>query len=215
MKAILIGIAVLAGAGGAWAQAKSASDGGIYVCIDASGKKTIYDRPTVCPLQQERRPDGSLKRIVPPAMSDEDKAEDEARKREQDAKDQEERVNVRRDQNLIHRFPDKAAHDKARADAINVVYNAMRITEARIALLKAERVPIDNEVEFYPDKSKLPSKVKLALDANNAALDAQRQLLLSQQPELDRINKNYDEELQRLRVLWDKRDKMLKAAAQP
>ena len=211
MKAIVISAVMLAAAANACAQSK-ASDGGIYVCIDANGKKTIYDRPTTCPVQQERRPDGSLKRVVPPAMSDEDKANEDAKQREQEVKDQEDRANARRDQNLLHRFPDKTAHDKARADAINVVYNGIRITEARIALLKAERVPIDNEVEFYPDKSKLPSKVKLALDANNAALDAQRQLLVSQQPELDRINKNYDEELARLRLLWDKRDKMQKAA---
>ena len=212
MKAILIGAAVLASASGAWAQGKSTSDGGIFVCIDANGKKTIYDRPTTCPVQQERRPDGSLKRVVPPAMSDEDKANEDARQREQEAKDMEDRANARRDQNLLHRFPDKATHDKARAEAINVVYNGIRITEARIALLKAERVPIDADVEFYPDRSKLPSKLKSQLDANNAALDAQRQLLLNQQPELDRINRNYDDELQRLRLLWDKRDKQQRAA---
>ena len=47
-----------------------------------------------------------------------------------------------------------------------------------------------------------PAKLKGQLDANDAAGDAQRESALNQQAELDRINRLYDTELERLRRLW-------------
>ena len=98
-------------------------------------------------------------------------------------------------------FPDEAAHAKARAKALDDIGNSVRISEARINLLKAERKPLLDDAEFYVGKP-LPSKLKSALDANDAALEAQKALAQNQQIEVVRINGLYDAELARLKKLW-------------
>jgi hypothetical protein len=67
--------------------------------------------------------------------------------------------------------------------------------------LAAERKPLLQEAEFYKGKQ-LPAKLKQQLDANDAAVDAQRSAIQNQQAELERINRLYDAELARLRRLW-------------
>ena len=103
--------------------------------------------------------------------------------------------------NLMQRYPDEAAHAKGRAKALDDVASSVRISEARITLLKAERKPLLDEAEFYVGKS-MPSKLKLALDANDASLEAQKSLVVNQKTEVARINALYDVELARLRKLW-------------
>ena len=108
---------------------------------------------------------------------------------------------VRRDSNLLARYPDEVAHKRARLSAADTVRAAIRITEQRLRELSAERKPLVNEAEFYVGQP-LPAKLKDQLDANDAAVEAQRSSALNQQAELDRINKLYDAELERLRRLW-------------
>ena len=67
--------------------------------------------------------------------------------------------------------------------------------------LEAERKPLREEAEFYKGKP-LPTKLKTAIDANDASMDAQRSSSANQEAELVRINKIYDAELDRLRRLW-------------
>ena len=102
---------------------------------------------------------------------------------------------------MLKRFPDEASHGKARAKALDDVAGSVRNSEARIKLLLQERKPLQDEAEFYVGKP-LPNKVKLALDANDASLEAQRSLVQNQQTEVVRINALYDAELARLKKLW-------------
>lgn len=176
----------------------------IYSCIDANGKKITSDRPIPDCKDKEQRelnPDGSVKRIVPPSPTADEKAEQEAREREAIAERAAKNDAIRRDRNLVNRFPDGAAHAKARAMALDDIGNSVRISEARINLLKAERKPLLDEAEFYVGKT-LPSKIKSALDANDASLEAQKSLVQNQQAETVRINALYDAELARLKKLW-------------
>ena len=107
----------------------------------------------------------------------------------------------RRDRNLMQRYPHEAAHREAREKALDDVRISVRNSEPRIAQLKAERKPLDDEKEFYVGKP-LPTKLKLALDSNDASLEAQKRLVQNQQPELVRITALYDAELARLKKLW-------------
>jgi hypothetical protein len=58
-----------------------------------------------------------------------------------------------------------------------------------------------DESEFYNGRQ-LPARLKQQLDANDAAVAAQRQSTINQEQELARINRLYDAELDRLRRLW-------------
>lgn len=196
--------AVLIGASGSvLAQAQTAKPA-IYTCVDASGKRITSDRPIASCNDREQRElnaDGSVKRIVPPTLTGDERTEAEAREREAAAERAMRSEALRRDRNLLARFPNEAAHNKAREAALDDTRKAVKISEARLSLLASERKPLTDETEFYVGKP-LPTKLRTQLDANDAATDAQRSLIQNQQAEIIRINALYDAELQRLRKLW-------------
>ena len=186
------------------AQGPASTRSPIYDCTDANGKRIRSDRPIPDCKDKEQRllnPDGSVKQVVPPTPTADERAAIEAREREANAERAARNDAIRRDRNLVGRFPDEAAHGKARAKALDDIGNSLRISEARINLLKAERKPLLDEAEFYVGKT-LPGKLKAALDANDASLDAQKALVQNQQVEIVRINGLYDAELARLKKLW-------------
>ena len=80
--------------------------------------------------------------------------------------------------------------------------DALKLSEKRLAELEQERRPLLVEAEFYKNKP-MPPKLKSKLEYIEVAADAQRTLVVNQQAELVRINGLYDEELARLRKLWD------------
>ncbi len=186
------------------ARAQAAPRAPIYSCVDANGKKLTSDRPIPECLNRDQRvlnADGSPKGILPPTPTADERAVAEQLERNAAAAQAAKNDAIRRDRNLLNRFPDEAAHAKARVKALDDIGNSMRISEARVNLLKAERKPLLDEAEFYIGKP-LPAKLKWALDANDAALDAQRALVQNQQVEVVRINGLYDAELARLKKLW-------------
>jgi len=192
---------------GAWplhAVAQTAAAPLIYTCIDASGKKLTSDRPIAeCSNRDQRvlNSDGSVKRVLGPTLTADERSEAEARDREAAAEQARRLEAIRRDRNLLARFPNEAAHRKARAAALDDMNKAVRTSEARLAALAAERKPLTDEAEFYVGKP-LPAKLKTALDANDATVDAQRSLVQNQRQEVVRIDALYDAELERLKKLW-------------
>ncbi|MBE0550054.1 MAG: hypothetical protein IH627_20830, partial [Rubrivivax sp.] len=108
---------------------------------------------------------------------------------------------VRRDRNLMARYPNDAAHNRAREAALDTVRLAIRASEVRLQNLAAEGKPLRDDAEFYKGKP-LPAKLKAAIDANEVAVEAQRAASANQEAELGRINQLYDAELERLRRLW-------------
>jgi hypothetical protein len=201
--AVLVAFACIVAAP-ARAQAPPAPHPPIYDCIDARGKRLRSDRPIPeCSDRDQRllNPDGSVKSIVPPTPTADERAAIEAREREANAERVARMDAIRRDRNLVARFPNEAAHNKAREKALDDVRNSVRVSQARIALLTAERKPLLDEAEFYVN-TPMPSKLKLALDANDASLEAQKSLIQNQQAEVTRINALYDAELARLHKLW-------------
>ena len=194
-------MAVVAGAANAQVQ-KPVS--GIYTCIDDKGRRLTADRPIAeCSAKEQQvlNRDGSLNTVIPPTLTAEERSEKEARERT----DKEARAAtadaVRRDRNMVARFPNEAAHGRAREAALDTVRLAMKATEIRLRDLAAERKPLKDEAEFYQARQ-LPPKLRTQMDANDAAVDAQRGAAATQEAELGRINKLYDVELERLRRLW-------------
>ena len=192
--------AALAAGGGS----SQGSAGGIYTCVTPDGRRLTSDRPILeCNAREQRllNSDGSLKRVVPPQMTAEERAEKEARDRRAEIDRLQQIDAIRRDRNLVTRYPDEATHRRAREAALDTVRMAMHTSGQRVAELAAERKPLLAEAEFYKNKP-LPPKLKQQLDANDAAAEAQRTAIQNQQAELERINRLYDAELARLRRLW-------------
>lgn len=180
------------------------SAAGIYTCTDGQGRRLTSDRPIADCTSREQRvlnKDGSVKQVVPPTLTAEERAEREAAQRQAEVARAAQADAVRRDRNLMARFPNDAAHAKAREAALDPVRLAMKATELRVKELAAERKPLLDDAEFYKGRT-LPARLKQQLDANDAAVVAQRQSAANQEQELQRINRLYDIELERLRLLW-------------
>ncbi len=182
------------------AQAKPA----IYTCTTADGRRLTSDRPIVdCNSVEQRvlNADGSLRSVLPPAMSPEQRAAHEAQERKLAAERVAQADAIRRDRNLMLRYPNETAHQHARESSLDDANKARHISERRVKDLALERKPMLDEAEFYKGKP-LPAKLKQQLDANDAAVEAQKQLIENQKAELVRISGRYDLELARLKRLW-------------
>jgi hypothetical protein len=195
---------------GAQPAVAAAADGGgargsaIYTCTDERGRRLTADRPIPECANREQHllnKDGSLQGVVPPTLTAEERAEKEQRERRLAEQRTAQADAVRRDRNLLTRYPNEATHLRAREAAIDTVRQAIKASEVRLRELTTERRPLATEAEFYQGKS-LPPKLKAQLDANDVAVEAQRSSTTNQEAELGRINKLYDAELDRLRKLW-------------
>lgn len=187
----------------AWAQ-DSAPSRGIYTCTTHDGRRLTSDRPIPeCTSREQRvlNPDGSQRTTLPPFLSPEERAAKEAADRRAAADRLAQQDAVRRDRTLMLRYPIEAAHARARLTALDDADKAMRLSERRIKELTTERKPLLDEAEFYKGRP-LPAKLKQALDANDASVEAQQVLIENQKAELVRINARFDAELARLKKLW-------------
>jgi hypothetical protein len=181
-------------------QPKSAS---IYSC-EINGKRITSDRPIPECIARDQRvhnSDGSVREVRSPVPTADERAEIEARQQQEALARAQQREAVRRDRNLLQRFPNEATHRKARESALDDVRKSLKISESRLAALEKERKPLMDETEFYVGRQ-MPLKLKQAIDANDAAAEAQRNLVANQKAEIVRIDKIYDDELDRLRRLW-------------
>ena len=178
------------------------------ISCELNGKKVTSDRPIpecVNKEQRELNPDGSLKRIIPPMPTADELAAKEEKDREAKLEFAARSDAVRRDRNLMQRFPDEAAHRKAREKALDELRIAGKIYADRIAELLVDRKKLEDEKYFYKNErvdKPLPTQLQQKLDANEASLEAQKSLAQNQVAETTRITALYDTELARLRKLW-------------
>jgi hypothetical protein len=177
---------------------------GIYTCTTRDGRRMTSDRPIVeCSATEQRilNADGSLRATLPPFLSLEERALQEARSYRLASELAARNDEVRRDRHLMLRYPNEAAHERARTAALDDANKARQLSEHRIRDLALERKPLIDEAQFYKGRPLQP-KLKQQLDANDAAADAQRELVENQKAELVRIGGLYDAELARLKRLW-------------
>lgn len=176
----------------------------VYTCTDARGRRLTSDRPLIECLDREQRvlnKDGSQRQVLPPSLTADERAAVEEAERRKLAERAAKQDAIRRDRNLLARYPDEARHNKAREAALDDVRKAVKTSEQRLASMESERKPLLNEAEFYKGKP-LPAKLKTQLEYIDVTVEAQKTLIQNQQAEIVRINAFYDEELARLRKLW-------------
>lgn len=178
--------------------------GGIYTCVDAKGRRITSDRPIRECLDREQaelNKDGSTRRKLPPSLTADERAAAEDVARRKFAAESTRNDAIRRDRNLMARYKDEAAHNKARESALDVVRKSVKSSQQRLAGLEQEKKALQAEAEFYKGKE-LPRQLKLQFEANAATADATRSLVATHEAELNRVTAVYDGELARLRKLW-------------
>ena len=181
-----------------WAQ--------IYTCVDAGGKKITSDRPIPECAEREQKElnsSGTVKRTVKPVMTAEEqrlfdnkqRAENEERSRIAEEK--------RKDRALLTRYPNRASHDQERTEALTQVDDVMRAATKRIGELATQRKEVDAQLEFYKkDPNKAPPTLRRQVDDNNNSVAVQKRFVIDQEGEKKRINARFDDELVKLKTLW-------------
>ncbi len=179
---------------------------GIYSCVDAKGRRLTADRPILDCIDREQKvlnADGSVKRTVPPSLTADERAAEEAKARR--AIEERNRLadEKKRNRALVARYPDKATHDAERSRALALVDDVIATANRRIRELQAERQRLDLDLEFYnKDPARIPIKLKRQIEENEQNIDAQKRFVANQELEKKRINARLDEELVTLRQLW-------------
>lgn len=205
MAYVLIPVfALLAGAAGsAWGQA------GIYTCVDGGGRRITSDRPIMECLdreQKELRSNGTVKRVVPPSLTAPERAAQEERERKL-AELRQQQVEERRMQRaLVTRYPNASAHDAERDRALRTQQEIIAAGQRRVEELREQREQIEAEGEYYKTPADWPAKLKRQLEQNDEQIAAQQRYIQSQEDELKRITRRFDEELARLKLLWAQTD---------
>lgn len=189
---------------GAQAPAAAPPTSIIYTCVDDEGRRLTSDRPIRECIDRPQRilnPDGSQRGVLQPTLTAQERAAKRERERQEAEAAAAKAEALRRDRNLLQRFPNESAHQAARDSALAPIRLAMDLTSTRMAQLARERRPIDDEIRTLGEKP-VPQNLRAQRDANDAAMGAQRDLSVSQKAEYERIVRQYDAELDRLRRLW-------------
>lgn len=178
----------------------------IYTCVDAQGRQRTSDRPIpecVDREQQLRNPSGTVRAVIGPSLTADERAKLEERQRkaaEGQARQVEER---RRERALLQRYPNQAAHDRERAEALAQVATVRQAAERRLNELSVQRERLMAEMEFYrKDPAKAPLGLRRQLEENVHSQMAQSRFIAEQESESARIQARFDAELKMLRRLW-------------
>lgn len=191
----------------ALAQQKSdTASPGIYNCVDSRGRNITSDRPIADCFDREQRelnPSGTTRRKIEPNYSAVEQAERDDRARQAALIALRQAEERRRERALVMRYPNAAAHDRERQEALLQIDAVVQAARKRQAELAEDRKKIDGELEFYKnDPSKAPPSIKRALDDNAQSMAVQNRFIGEQEDEKKRVNARFDEERVRLRVLW-------------
>ena len=193
-------------AGAVLAESPPITGGTIYTCTDASGRRITADRPISTCVDREQRVLGNtgveLRRVAPTLTEQERNAQD-AKRRQELAEHQRQREERSRARAMLLRYPNQGVHDAARGEAIAQVNDVVAVAQSRLTELKARRVKLNTEMEFYrKDPKKAPASLQRQIRENDESQDEQQRFLKQQDEEKQRINQRFDVELQQLRKLW-------------
>jgi hypothetical protein len=182
------------------------SSSGIYTCIDGKGRKITSDRPIAECMdrtQKQLSNSGLVRREIAPVLTTDERAALEQKEKlaaEQKAREAEEK---KRDRALLTRYPDRAAHDKERAEALIPVEEALKASAKRAQELVEQRKAINADLEFYKaTPGRAPASLKRRLDENDSSVAEQKRFMTEQEAEKKRVNLRFDEELAKLRPFW-------------
>ncbi len=178
----------------------------IFTCVDAQGRRITSDRPIAACMDREQRelsPSGSVRRVIPPEPTAEERAALDAKRKadaERDARLNEEK---RRERALLSRYPNEAAHQRERVKALESVDAVEAAIHHRIEELVKQRAKLNEEMAFYAkDPAKTPPLLKRKFNDNENLVSAQQSALKQQAEERQRVSERFDAELEQLRKLW-------------
>lgn len=183
----------------------------IYSCVDAQGRTLTADKPIRACIDREQRildsATGHERAVLPPSYTAEERAEIHRNEQASLELQRQKRDQRQRERILLMRYPDQAAHDRARVTAKEQIEAVIAGALLRLDELKDAGTKLEQELEFYKgDLKKAPRILQRQIEANQQDILDQEKFIQGQQGEKLRIDNLYDEELEALRKLWDNRN---------
>jgi hypothetical protein len=199
-----LGTTVLAGLllFGPAAMAQQPTAQTLYSCV-ANGRTFTADRPPPeCANSdiRELNRDGSLRRVIArPLTTEEQRARAlEAKKKLED--EEKALAQRRRDRSLLEAYANEDEIEAARVKALDTSKEIVRRSQARIERMDADRKRLDEESEFYKNRT-VPDSIKRAYANNEQEKAAELKIVKEARLEMQRINERFDAERKRFREL--------------
>lgn len=200
----LNGMWLLLAAAPALAQAPVA---GIYSCVDGKGRMLTSDRPIAECVDREQKvlnPSGTVRAKLGPTLTAQERADIAAKERLENEARTQQAEDRRRERALLTRYPSRAAHDRERVQAFDQVAAVAQAAQKRVEELLKDLGRVNQEMEFYKkDPSKAPYAIRRQVDDIAQGVAVQRRFIAEQELELKRVSAHFDDELLRLKPLWE------------
>lgn len=177
----------------------------IYSCVDAKGHRLTSDRPIMDCLDREQQQygeNGLPRGKLPPSLTADERAVQEAKAHEEEAARARQAELKRRDRVLLNRYPDAASHERERTASLAQVDDAIASGERRVADLQKQRADLEQPSQAAGKDAAKAGRLKRSMDENTEQLAAQNRLLASQREERQRIVLRFDDERSRLQAMW-------------
>jgi len=177
--------------------------GQLYVCTTQSGKTVSADLPPrECAGQpiRELRPDGSIRRVIEPPLTDEQKAKRAQEELARLAAEKAAREQLRKDLALLEAYGSEDEIELSRDRQLAQRNRMVQAAQARIDKQLEHRKKLDNEKEFYLNRE-IPDKLKRAYETNDTILRSEEKIIEDLKADITRINAQFDEDRRRFREL--------------
>jgi hypothetical protein len=178
----------------------------LYVCTDARGRTVSSDRPPAeCADRtvRELRSDGSVRRVIEPPLTPEQKAAKAEEEKRQKVEADKQREQMRRDLALLETYANEDEIEESRNRALAQRQSLIERAQKRLDDHRRERKRLDAELEFYVNRE-LPLKIKRALETNDTLVRAEERIVRDAKADMVRVNERYDEERKRFQDLVSK-----------
>ena len=188
---------------GALALACAPASATLFVCTADDGRTITADRPpgecANLPVK-ELRPDGSVRRIIEPPLTEEQRRARVEKLRREYLEQEAKRTQARRDIALMETYASEAEIEAARQAALSSRQSMIDRSRRRLEGFAAERTKLEQEAEFYATRT-LPAKLERAIESNKDLTQVEHRLIADMQADMARINQRFDIELARFREL--------------
>lgn len=188
----------------------TAAEAQLFVCTDAKGRTYSGDRPPPeCGERQVRelRGDGSVRRVIEPPLTPEQKATRAAEEKRQKEEAERKRETMRKDLALLEAYANELEIEETRNRALASRMAMVERAKNRIEEHQRERKKVDQEAEFY-SKRELPERLKRSYQLIDGLVRSEEKIIVNATADMNRVNERFDNDLKRFREL-------VNAGAQP
>jgi hypothetical protein len=168
--------------------------------------RTIYDGdkiPAECSGVQirELRPDGSLKRVIPPPLAEEQKAQRDHKEKERQACIDMNRRQHDLDENLLDTYEHEEDLQEARYRAVGDQLQVVDHANARMKEILKDGMDLAEQAMFYQSPNRKPDELQRNRAVNSRLERDQLHVIEGAVAEIGRINETYDARLKRYRAV--------------